>query len=126
MANIITQSEYEKRFGVKPFVASPTEDVVDTKPTPVILTQSEWRKMNNPQKPMGDYLQMGTNLNASVGRAGRGIIDTVKNPDLNTADKFVVGGNVVENHPGLVTARTSIGGMRVVDLPAGELLPRIC
>jgi len=35
-------------------------------------------------------------------------------------------GNVVENHPGLVTARTSIGGMRVVDLPAGELLPRIC
>jgi len=92
MANIITQSEYEKRFGVKPFVASPTEDVVDTKPTPVILTQSEWRKMNNPQKPMGDYLQMGTNLNASVGRAGRGIIDTVKNPDLNTADKFVVGG----------------------------------
>ncbi|HCM97112.1 MAG: hydrogenase expression/formation protein HypE [Chloroflexi bacterium GWB2_49_20] len=35
-------------------------------------------------------------------------------------------GKVVENHPGLVTARTSIGGMRVVDLPAGELLPRIC
>lgn len=35
-------------------------------------------------------------------------------------------GRVVESHPGLVTARTSIGGMRVVDLPAGELLPRIC
>jgi len=35
-------------------------------------------------------------------------------------------GKVVETHPGLVTARTSIGGMRVVDLPAGELLPRIC
>jgi hydrogenase expression/formation protein HypE len=35
-------------------------------------------------------------------------------------------GRVVENHRGLVTARTSIGGMRVVDLPAGELLPRIC
>jgi hydrogenase expression/formation protein HypE len=35
-------------------------------------------------------------------------------------------GRVVANHPGLVTARTSIGGMRVVDLPAGELLPRIC
>jgi len=26
----------------------------------------------------------------------------------------------------LVTAKTAIGGMRVVDLPAGELLPRIC
>ena len=35
-------------------------------------------------------------------------------------------GRVVESHPGLVTARTSIGGMRVVDIPAGELLPRIC
>ncbi len=35
-------------------------------------------------------------------------------------------GKVVAEHPRLVTARTSIGGMRVVDLPAGELLPRIC
>ncbi len=35
-------------------------------------------------------------------------------------------GRVVEEHPGLVVARTSIGGSRVVDLPAGELLPRIC
>jgi len=38
----------------------------------------------------------------------------------------VIIGKVVDNHPGVVTARTSIGGMRVVDLPAGELLPRIC
>jgi hydrogenase expression/formation protein HypE len=35
-------------------------------------------------------------------------------------------GTVVAGHPGLVTAKTSIGGMRVVDVPAGELLPRIC
>jgi hydrogenase expression/formation protein HypE len=35
-------------------------------------------------------------------------------------------GRVVDQHPGLVTAKTSIGGMRVVDVPAGELLPRIC
>ncbi len=35
-------------------------------------------------------------------------------------------GEVVEAHHGLVTAKTSIGGMRVVDVPAGELLPRIC
>jgi hydrogenase expression/formation protein HypE len=35
-------------------------------------------------------------------------------------------GKVVDEHPGLVTAKTSIGGMRVVDVPAGELLPRIC
>jgi hydrogenase expression/formation protein HypE len=35
-------------------------------------------------------------------------------------------GRVVSEHPGLVTAKTSIGGTRVVDVPAGELLPRIC
>ena len=38
----------------------------------------------------------------------------------------VIIGQVVAAHPGLVTALTSIGGMRVVDVPAGELLPRIC
>jgi hydrogenase expression/formation protein HypE len=35
-------------------------------------------------------------------------------------------GRVIASHPGMVTARTSIGGNRIVDLPAGELLPRIC
>lgn len=35
-------------------------------------------------------------------------------------------GRVVAEHPGLVVARTAISGSRVVDLPAGELLPRIC
>lgn len=35
-------------------------------------------------------------------------------------------GMVVAEHAGLVVAKTSIGGSRVVDLPAGELLPRIC
>jgi hydrogenase expression/formation protein HypE len=35
-------------------------------------------------------------------------------------------GTVVEQHPGMVVARTGLGGTRVVDLPAGEQLPRIC
>ncbi len=35
-------------------------------------------------------------------------------------------GKAVEQHVGRVVAKTSIGGSRVVDLPAGELLPRIC
>ena len=35
-------------------------------------------------------------------------------------------GEVVAEHPGLVIARTGIGSTRVVDLPGGELLPRIC
>jgi hydrogenase expression/formation protein HypE len=35
-------------------------------------------------------------------------------------------GRVVADHPGLVVARTGIGGMRVVDMLVGEQLPRIC
>jgi hydrogenase expression/formation protein HypE len=35
-------------------------------------------------------------------------------------------GEVVAEHPGMVVARTALGGTRVVDLPLGELLPRIC
>ncbi|RDI61607.1 hydrogenase expression/formation protein HypE [Nocardia pseudobrasiliensis] len=35
-------------------------------------------------------------------------------------------GVCVSDHPGMVVARTALGGTRVVDLPAGEQLPRIC
>jgi hydrogenase expression/formation protein HypE len=35
-------------------------------------------------------------------------------------------GECVEAHPGMVVARTGLGGTRVVDLPLGEQLPRIC
>lgn len=38
----------------------------------------------------------------------------------------VVIGRVVEHHPGVVAARTRLGATRVVDLPLGEQLPRIC
>ncbi len=35
-------------------------------------------------------------------------------------------GRVVAEHPGVVVARTGIGGTRIVDLPLAEQLPRIC
>jgi hydrogenase expression/formation protein HypE len=35
-------------------------------------------------------------------------------------------GECVAEHPGLVVARTGLGGTRIVDLPLGEQLPRIC
>jgi hydrogenase expression/formation protein HypE len=38
----------------------------------------------------------------------------------------VIIGRVVAAHPGIVVGRTVIGSQRVIDLPAGELLPRIC
>jgi hydrogenase expression/formation protein HypE len=38
----------------------------------------------------------------------------------------VVIGRVTDQHPGIVVARTSFGARRVVDLPLGEQLPRIC
>lgn len=35
-------------------------------------------------------------------------------------------GHVTADHPGFVTLRTPIGGERILDLPFGEALPRIC
>lgn len=35
-------------------------------------------------------------------------------------------GEIVENHPGKTWLITSVGGKRIVDMPAGEQLPRIC
>jgi len=35
-------------------------------------------------------------------------------------------GRVVEEHPGMAVLRTSAGGSRIIDLPTGELIPRIC
>ncbi|WP_033350147.1 hydrogenase expression/formation protein HypE [Kitasatospora aureofaciens] len=38
----------------------------------------------------------------------------------------VIVGECVADHPGVVVARTGLGGTRIVDLPLGEQLPRIC
>lgn len=35
-------------------------------------------------------------------------------------------GVITEKHPGTVLAQTGIGGRRLLDMPLGELLPRIC
>ena len=35
-------------------------------------------------------------------------------------------GECVAEHPGMVVAKTTFGGTRVVDMPLGEQLPRIC
>lgn len=35
-------------------------------------------------------------------------------------------GDVTDEHPGMVVARTGIGGRRVIDMQVGEQLPRIC
>jgi hydrogenase expression/formation protein HypE len=46
--------------------------------------------------------------------------------DNEYGNEAAIIGRVTKEHPGLVVAKTAIGGSRVVDLPAGELLPRIC
>jgi hydrogenase expression/formation protein HypE len=35
-------------------------------------------------------------------------------------------GNVVADHPGIVVMNTNLGASRIIDMPVGELLPRIC
>ncbi len=35
-------------------------------------------------------------------------------------------GEVVAAHPGRVVMKTDLGASRIIDMPVGELLPRIC
>jgi hydrogenase expression/formation protein HypE len=35
-------------------------------------------------------------------------------------------GEVVTAHPGRVVMKTVLGASRIIDMPVGELLPRIC
>lgn len=53
-----------------------------------------------------------------------GCLAAMRSHPLGT-DAAIIG-RLVDDHQGMVLARTSVGGSRVVDLPAGELLPRIC
>lgn len=41
-------------------------------------------------------------------------------------ERAVAIGQVVDAHAGMVVGRTAIGGTRIIDMPLGELLPRIC
>jgi hydrogenase expression/formation protein HypE len=52
------------------------------------------------------------------------MLATLRANELGRAAAII--GQVTEEHRRMVTARTPIGGTRVVDVPAGELLPRIC
>ena len=57
------------------------------------------------------------------GDAGRALAAARRHPLGRDASLI---GEVVADHPGLVTMRSVVGGERVVTMLAGEQLPRIC
>jgi hydrogenase expression/formation protein HypE len=64
-------------------------------------------------------------LAAVVGRSdARAVLDAMKSHPLGREATDC--GEVVEQHPAVVRMRTCVGGTRIVDMPSGELLPRIC
>jgi hydrogenase expression/formation protein HypE len=52
------------------------------------------------------------------------VLSAMRGHDLGKSAAVI--GVCVDEHPGMVVARTGLGGTRVVDLPVGEQLPRIC
>jgi hydrogenase expression/formation protein HypE len=53
-----------------------------------------------------------------------GIVATMKHNKYG--HDAVIIGEVVKEHPGQVVMKTSLGASRIIDMPVGELLPRIC
>ena len=56
--------------------------------------------------------------------AAEKILETMRKNPLGKEAKII--GEITEEHPGVVLLKTLIGGVRVVDMLAGEQLPRIC
>ena len=52
------------------------------------------------------------------------ILSRIKQNKYGTGAAII--GEVVAVHPGKVVMKTSLGASRIVDMPVGELLPRIC
>ncbi|MFE0515063.1 hydrogenase expression/formation protein HypE [Streptomyces sp. NPDC058964] len=52
------------------------------------------------------------------------VLDAMRAHPLGREARII--GEAVGDHPGMVVARTGLGGTRVVDMPLGEQLPRIC
>ncbi len=52
------------------------------------------------------------------------LLETMRQHPLGLNSTII--GEVTDNHPGMVVAKTSLGGTRVVDMQLGEQLPRIC
>jgi hydrogenase expression/formation protein HypE len=52
------------------------------------------------------------------------LLAAMQNHDLGRDARVI--GRCVAEHPGMLVARTALGGTRVVALPVGEQLPRIC
>ncbi len=54
----------------------------------------------------------------------KAVLAAMRQPPLGK--KAAAIGRIVKQHPGLLVAKTGIGGTRVVDMQIGEQLPRIC
>lgn len=56
--------------------------------------------------------------------AAEKVLSTMKNDPLGRRAAII--GEVVATHPGMVAVQTALGASRIVDMPVGEQLPRIC
>jgi hydrogenase expression/formation protein HypE len=71
------------------------------------------------------YVANEGKLVAIVGReAAEQIVERMRGHRDGQAARII--GEIVADHPGMVVMRTGIGGSRIIDLPLGEQLPRIC
>lgn len=71
------------------------------------------------------YVANEGKLIAIVPAAAAGkVLDAMREHPLGRRAAII--GEVVDSHPGMVSMRSSIGSMRIVDMLSGEQLPRIC
>ena len=78
----------------------------------------------------GNGAGKSTMLNAIAGvwpvDGGKILIDGQDVTGIPEYKRAALIGRVTADHGGLVGMKTTLGGTRIVDMPIGEILPRIC
>jgi hydrogenase expression/formation protein HypE len=60
----------------------------------------------------------------TISEEAQKVVDIMRSDPLG--QKAAIIGEIVQDKNNLVTLRTSIGGKRILDMPSGTQLPRIC
>ncbi|HPJ26253.1 MAG TPA: hydrogenase expression/formation protein HypE [Synergistaceae bacterium] len=97
-----------------------------------ILLEEEALPRDERVESLGDLLGLdplymaceGTAVVATAPEDAEKCLELLKRHPLGK-DAAIIG-KISEEHPGIVGLRTSLGGVRILDMPVGDPLPRIC
>jgi len=89
--------------------------------SPLLVASPRWDGLELPLQPAARWREVPSDR---VGEAAEAALAALRAHPLGREAELI--GTVCDSHPGMVTMRTLLGTMRIVDMLVGDQLPRIC